>query len=265
MSRVANTFAELAGRRPALIGFLTAGFPDGPTSRRLARVLLSHCDLLELGLPFSDPVMDGPVLQETARVALEGGFRLEDSLRLMSGLREESSRTPLLFMTYYNPVLRRGLSRFAREAAEAGADGVLIADLPWDEGEEWAEEARECGLDNILFVSPTTSEERISSIASAASGFLYCISTLGTTGPREDLAGGLEGYLRRVRAHSSLPLALGIGITTPEQCRRAGELAEGVIVGSALMRPCLEALRTGGDPVAALDAAALSLRRSLEK
>ncbi len=264
MNRVARVFEELRGRRPALIGFLTAGFPDGPTSLLLARVLLSHCDILEVGIPFSDPVMDGPVLQETARMALESGFRLEDSLLLIKNLRNEDIEKPLLFMTYYNPVLRRGPALFAREAAAAGADGVIIADLPREEGGAWLKEARECGLERILFVSPTTSKERIASAAAEASGFLYCISALGTTGARDRLAEGLRDYLCRIREFTDLPLALGIGITTPEQCREAGVLAEGVIVGSAFMRACLEAMRTGEDPAAALDAAAAHMRLSLE-
>jgi tryptophan synthase alpha chain len=263
MSRIASTFAGLRGRRPALIGFVTAGFPDGKTCLRLALALVEHCDILEIGIPFSDPVMDGPVLQETAHLALENGFRLEHALLTLEALRR-SSEKPLLFMTYYNPVFRRGAERFAAEAREAGADGVLVADLPPEEGDEWAEAARMNGLDRVLFASPTTPDERLDRIDALGSGFLYCISTLGTTGPRERLDEGLGAYVERVRSRVRLPLALGIGITTPQHCREAGGLADGVIVGSHFMRSCLEALRRGEDPEPALRRAAAEMRLALE-
>lgn len=264
MSRIDDTFAALRGRRAALVGFVTGGYPSLEGSLDLARTLLRRCDLLEIGLPFSDPVMDGPILQETSRVALENGFRAADTFEMARRLREEGCDKPLLVMTYYNPVLRHGPAPFAEEARGAGLDGAIIPDLPPEEAEDWLAAARASGLDSVPFVAPNTPEARIASNAASGGGFLYCIASLGTTGTRESLSDDLEAYARRVREGSRLPLVLGIGISTPEQCAAAGRLADGVIVASAFLREYIEAGSDGGDPLAAVDALAARMSAALD-
>lgn len=263
MSRIDGVFEALNGRRAALIGYVTGGFPSMEGSLDLARVLLRHCDLLEIGLPFSDPVMDGPILQETSRVALEGGFRAADIFEMARRLRKEGCGKPLLVMTYFNPVFKAGPASFASQARRAGLDGALVPDLPLEEAEDWASALRAEGLDNVTFAAPNTAPERIGRNAAAGSGFLYCIASLGTTGTRERLSGGLEEYTRRVREHSRLPLVLGIGISTPEQCAGAGRLADGVVVASAFLREYRQASGNGGDPLAAVDSLAARMSAAL--
>lgn len=263
MSRIAGTFEKLQGRRAALVGYVTGGFPSLSGSLDLARALLRHCDLLEIGLPFSDPVMDGPILQETSRLALEEGFRPGDVCEMARLLREDGCDKPLLVMTYYNPLLRFGHAAFATQARQAGIDGVIIPDLPPEEAEDWLAAAWAAKLDNIPFVAPNTPPQRIAGNAASGSGFLYCIASLGITGTRERLDDGLEAYAHRVRERASLPLVLGIGISTPRQCAQAGQLADGVVVASAFMREYQRAHDDGGDPLAAVEVLAGSMRASL--
>lgn len=254
MSRIAGTFEKLQGHRAALVGYVTGGFPSTPGSLDLARALLRHCDLLEIGLPFSDPVMDGPILQETSRLALEEGFHPGDVCEMARRLREEGCNKPLLIMTYYNPLLRFGHAAFAAQARQTGIDGVIIPDLPPEEAEDWLAAACAAELDNIPFVAPNTPSERIEGNAAAGGGFLYCIASVGITGTREHLDDGLEAYARRVREHARLPLVLGIGISTPQQCAQAGQLADGVVVASAFMREYQRARDAGGGHPAAAEA-----------
>jgi tryptophan synthase alpha chain len=264
MSRIEETFEALRGRRAALVGYVTGGYPSLEGSLDLARTLLRHCDLLEIGLPFSDPVMDGPILQETSRVALEQGFRAADTFEMARRLRGEGCEKPLLVMTYYNPVLRFGPASFAGEARRAGLDGAIIPDLPPEEAEDWVAAAWAVGLDVVPFAAPNTPDLRIESNAAAGSGFLYCIASLGTTGTREHLSDGLEDYARRVREHARLPLVLGIGISTPEQCAGAGRLADGVVVASAFLREYMQAGSDGSDPLAAVDGLASRMSAALQ-
>jgi tryptophan synthase alpha chain len=268
MSRIAETFEKLQGRRAALVGYVTGGFPSLEGSLDLARALLRHCDLLEIGLPFSDPVMDGPILQETSRLALQEGFRPGDVCEMARRLRQEGCVKPLLVMTYYNPLLRFGHAAFATQARQAGIDGVIVPDLPPEEAEDWLAAAWAAELDNIPFVAPNTPPARIAGNAAAGGGFLYCIASLGITGTREHLDDGLAAYARRVREHASLPLVLGIGISTPQQCAQAGHLADGVVVASAFMREYRCARDAGAEPLAAVEAVetlAGSMRTSLQR
>jgi tryptophan synthase alpha chain len=247
MNRIENAFESLGKGESALIGYATAGFPDKGTSLRIAQALLQHCDLLELGIPFSDPVMDGPVIQESSRRSLEAGTRIKDVMEMVAELRGETDK-PILVMTYYNPVHRTGPRAFAMEAALAGVDGVLIPDLPPEEMEGWREAAEAEGLSTILFASMTTPEERLRRLGRLTQGFLYCIAVKGTTGMRESMSGELNEFMGKARSCSEAPLALGLGISNPEQCRRAGKLADAVIVGSALVKTAMEALDNGDDP-----------------
>lgn len=262
MNRIDKAFREAEGRKALLVGYATAGFPDLETSALIMKALLRHCDILELGMPFSDPVMDGPVIQESSRISLEKGTRPADVLGLARELRSVSEK-PLLLMSYYNPVHRFGPEPFAREAARAGLDGVLLPDLPPEEMDEWKRAASRNGLYTILFASMTSPPKRLARLSGLAEGFVYCIAVKGTTGARDRLAPGLEEFIRRVRAACPLPLALGLGISNPEQCSRAGDLADGVVVGSALVKAATEAWRRGEDPARACGKLAERLASSL--
>lgn len=264
MSRIDNAFRKTEEKSAALIGYAIAGFPDKKTSLSIAASLLKHCDLLELGIPFSDPVLDGPVIQESSHRALESGFRVSDVFDIAGELRAGTEK-PILVMTYYNPVHRLGHASFAAEAAQAGLDGTLIPDLPPEEMAGWKEAADREGLCNVLFASMTTPEERLRSLGKLTQGFLYCFAVKGTTGMRESLAGGLGEFMARTRACCSAPLALGLGISTPEQCRGAAELADGVVVGSALVKAAIDALAEGDDPALHAGDLAAELKRSLAR
>lgn len=262
MSRIDDAFSATKNNGSALIGYATAGFPDRRNCLSIASALLEHCDVLELGIPFSDPVLDGPVIQESSRRALESGFRVGDAFTLAAELREASSK-PILVMTYYNPVHRMGHASFAAEAARAGVDGTLIPDLPPEEMAAWKDAADAEGLSNVLFASMTTPERRLRYLGGLTQGFLYCFAVKGTTGMRESLAGGLEDFMALARACCTAPLALGLGISTPEQCRDASALADGVVVGSALVKAAMDAADRGDDPALEAGRLASQLKDSL--
>lgn len=264
MSRLDALFEGRRGNGAALIGYATAGFPDLGTSLRIAAALLEHCDALELGIPFSDPVMDGPVIQESSRKALEAGLRVGDVFDLAGELRAGTEK-PLLIMTYYNPIHRLGHDRFAAEAARAGLDGALVPDLPPEEMAGWSQAAEGGGLSTVLFASMTTPEKRLRLLGRLTRGFLYCLAVKGTTGSRESLSRGLDDFMARARECCGVPLALGLGISNPEQCRRAAELADAVVVGSALVKAAMEALDAGDDPARRAGDLARELKSSLPR
>ncbi len=261
MNRIDGMFEAARGSGTVLIGYATAGFPDPGTSLRIAGALLEHCDALELGVPFSDPVLDGPVIQEASRRALEVGFRVSWIFDMARELRKTTDK-PLLLMTYYNPVHRMGHLTFAAKAALAGVDGVLIPDLPPEEMAEWKNAAYAYGLSAVLFASMTTPDERLRFLGEITQGFLYCFAVKGTTGIRDSLAEELGPFMARARSCTRVPLALGLGISTPEQCRQAGELAEGVVVGSALVKTAIDAVDEGGDPAPRVGRLAAELKGS---
>ncbi|MCX7828562.1 MAG: tryptophan synthase subunit alpha [Thermanaerothrix sp.] len=230
-----NRLKEIFESRKALIAFVMAGDPDINTSADICSTLESSgADILELGIPFSDPLADGPIIQASGQRSLRTGTTLSSVLDLAETLRN-TVKVPLLLMGYLNPILQCGEERFARRAAEAGIDGVIVADLPFDEGESLRAALDREGLINIPMVSPNSPEKRLQEMGREARGFVYCVSMLGTTGSRKDLHGDMEGYLRRVRRHFSIPTVVGFGISTPERAKRAGALADGVVVGSAIM------------------------------
>lgn len=231
----AFTKARDAGRI-ALIPYLTAGYPSLEQSERLLLALVrGGADLIEIGLPFSDPLADGATIQRASHQALENGVRLADCIALAGRLRQQHGvRVPLLFMGYYNPILRYGLDRFAADAARAGVDGVIVPDLPVEESDDLLAALHAHGRDLIFLVAPTSTDKRIAEIAAHASGFVYCVSLTGVTGKRAALP-DFGPYLARVRAHTDLPLAIGFGISTPEHVRQVAAVADGAIVGSALI------------------------------
>lgn len=235
MSRIAGAFT---GRKsPAFIGFIVAGDPDPTTSLRAAKALIDGgTDILELGVPFSDPVADGPVIQKADERALKAGTTPIVVFDIVRQVRTFSN-VPVVLLTYCNLVLRRGIDRFYREAAEAGVDGILIADMPFEESDEVTGIAARHGIDPIFLVAQTTSNQRIRAIASRAGGYLYLVSVLGVTGARENVDAGSIELLRRVRQHTTLPIAPGFGISAPEHVRTYADAgADGVIVGSAIVR-----------------------------
>jgi len=237
VSRIGERFAALRARSEvALVPFFTAGDPDLPTTRDLVRAAVAEgADAIELGVPFSDPMADGPVLQRSAARALTAGTTLPRILELVAKLRAEIAQ-PIVLFGYYNPFFRYGVERIAADAAAAGADGFLCVDLPPEEAGDLRAAAQAAGLDLIALLAPTTPLARVRTIARAASGFLYFVSLLGVTGARAELPAELPALVRRARAVTSLPLGVGFGVSRPEQAAWIAGFADAVIVGSALAR-----------------------------
>ena len=243
MSRVAAAIdaAEAAGRG-AFVGYLPIGYPDLQTSIDAAVALAeSGADVLELGPPYSDPVMDGVVIQEATQAALAAGFRLRDTF---TAVREIAARTdvPILVMTYWNPVLLYGVDRYADDLLAAGGAGLITPDITPDAAAEWIAASERTGLDRVFLAAPTSTDERLEMIARASTGFVYTVSTMGITGERAELDAAARGLVARLRERGVPRSCVGIGISTPEQVAGVVEYADGAIVGTALVR----ALRDGG-------------------
>ena len=236
MGRLERTFSDLRTRRaPGLVTYATAGDPDADTSVRiLVELARAGADVLEVGVPFSDPRADGPVIQRATERALAGGMTLKGALDVIRRVRAEVE-TPIVLFTYTNPVVRMAPPVFARAAADAGADGVLMLDFPIEEAGTLRAPLVDAGLDPIFLISPTTSDARIQRSGELGRGFLYVISRLGVTGARERLSADLDALVRRVRAQSSLPVALGFGISSPEHVAAVCKSADAAVVGSALV------------------------------
>ncbi len=238
MSRIQKVFESLASRgEGAYIPYVCAGDPDMQFTLRLVDTLVeAGADIVELGLPFSDPVADGPVIQQAMNRSLGSGFRVSDLFDAVSSVRGSHPDLPIVVMTYYNPVLRAGPSQFCSRLAEAGGDAVLVVDLPPEESSELDSAARASGLDTIRLVAPNTDDGRLGSILSSASGFVYAVSVAGVTGSRSELAEASKALLRRVSSASSIPVALGFGISEPAHVSAAMESgAAGVVEGSKLV------------------------------
>ena len=236
-SRLKDRFEQLrAGRRGGLVAYVTAGDPDRDRSLEvLAALARGGADVIEVGVPFSDPLADGPVIQRASERALAAGMTLAGSLDLVRRFRG-SFDTPIVLFTYANPVARMEPATFAREARAAGVDGVLMLDYPVEEAGPLRDTLVGAGLDPIFLISPTTSDERIGRSGELGAGFLYVISRLGVTGTRESLADGVDALLTRVRAHASLPVAVGFGISSPAHVAQACRHADAAVVGSALVQ-----------------------------
>ena len=237
-SRLDATFAALRARRErALVAYFTAGDPSLALTRKLVgEAARRGADVIELGIPFSDPLADGPVIQRATQRALAAGVTLPRVLELVREMRGEVS-APLVFLTYYNPILAFGLKAFCRTSVEAGIDGVIVADLPPEESGPLRAEAMAAGLDLVHLVAPTSTPERMRKIARASEGFVYMVSLTGVTGERTALATEeLAQQLRALRAITTKPVCVGFGIGTPEQAALVGRLADGVVVGSAIVR-----------------------------
>ena len=235
-ARIGNVFAALRARgERALVPYFTAGDPSLPATRELvAEATRRGADLIELGIPFSDPLADGPVIQRATQRALAAGVTLPRVLDLVREIRA-GVPTPILFLTYYNPVLAFGLKAFCRSAVDAGVDGLIVADLPPEEAGPLRAEADPAGLDLVHFVAPTTPAGRMRKIARATGSFIYMVSLTGVTGARAELPPDLDANLRALRGVTTKPVCVGFGIATPAQAALAGRYADGVIVGSAIV------------------------------
>jgi tryptophan synthase alpha chain len=237
MSRISARFAELKKQnRAAFVPFITAGDPDFDTALALLKALPgAGADLIELGIPFSDPMADGPVNQASYLRALASGMTLVKVLDMVRRFRKDDNATPLILMGSYNPVHAYGTARFARDAAEAGIDGFLIVDLPPEEDEVLRAPSSAHGLDVVRFVTPTSDGKRLDTILAGASGYLYYISMAGVTGTKPIEAGDVEDAVEALRARTKLPVTVGFGIKTPEQAGAIARFADGVVVGTAIV------------------------------
>lgn len=236
MSRIAAAFAEPSGEhRKTLIPFISAGDPSlKATERFVLELAEAGAGVIELGVPFSDPVADGPTIQRSTLRALAAGTTLADILALVARLRKKTEAA-LVLMSYYNPILQYGTDRFILDAVSAGVDGVIIPDLPLEEARVFVDRARPAGLDFIPLVAPTSTPERIRQICSIAAGFVYCVTVKGVTGSRQGLPADLDRLVGEIRKHTGLPVALGFGISTAAQAREFAHFCDGVIVGSAIV------------------------------
>ena len=222
--------------RPGLYPFLTAGDPNLDFTRRLIPALAAAgADGFEIGVPFSDPLADGPTIQRASMRSLEGGTTLRSVIDLVAGVRAEAPDPPMVLMTYYNPIIAFGLKEFCAEAARAGADAVIVPDLPPEEAGELFEAMAEVPLEPIFMLAPTSTDARIDLVNRSGGGFIYYVAQMGVTGARDSLASDLGGALERINRVKNRPVAVGFGIKSPEQATEAGALGDGVIVGSALI------------------------------
>lgn len=236
MNRIDETFNQLRGKRAALMPYLPLGYPNIAVSRELIKAAQdAGADVLELGVPFSDPLADGPVIQHATQVALENGMSMTKCLDMVQDARSNGVTIPLVLMGYYNPILRYDLKKFARDAFEVGADGVIVPDLPIEEAEEFQGAAREQDLHVIFLAAPTSDTERLKKIGKESRGFVYLVSLTGVTGVRDGLPAGIAEFVERTREATNKPVCVGFGISTAEHARTVAQIADGVIVGSALV------------------------------
>ena len=256
-TRIGRRFAELArAGELGLVAYITAGDPSlAATQEIVLSAAKAGADVIELGIPFSDPVADGPTIQRASERALRGGTTLAAVIELIAALRKKTE-VPIVLFTYFNPILQMGLETFASRASAAGADGVLVTDLTPEESTEHRATMRAHGLDTIFLAAPTSTDERLQLIAAASSGFLYIISRTGVTGAKDSLPEELPAMVRRARKQTSLPIAVGFGISLPTQVTVLGGIADAVVVGSALVAEIEEAV----SPSAAAAAVAERIR-----
>jgi tryptophan synthase alpha chain len=259
MSRLAETIAaRKAAGSGALIGYLPVGYPDLATSIEAAVALAENgVDAIELGLPYSDPVMDGVVIQKATQAALAAGFRLRDGFEAVAAITARVD-TPVLLMTYWNPVVQFGVDRFADELVAAGGAGLITPDLIPDEAADWLASSERTGLNRVFLAAPSSSDERLRQAVEASRGFVYAVSTMGITGARSDVDAAARGLVARLRSVGATSTCVGLGISTPEQVREVLGYADGAIVGSLLVK----ALADGGVSGVAKSAALLATGKS---
>ncbi|HZQ08061.1 MAG TPA: tryptophan synthase subunit alpha [Anaerolineae bacterium] len=237
MNRLDEKFRELKENgRAALMPYLPLGYPTLEVSRELIRAVChAGADILELGMPFSDPLADGPAIQHATQVALQNGMTMNHSLDMVLDARTRGVTIPLVLMGYYNPILKYGIEKFARDAFEVGADGVIVPDLPIEEADSLQRALHHQDVHLVLLAAPTSGEERLRKIGAATRGFLYLVSVTGVTGERDSLPEGLEEFVLRARAVTDKPICVGFGISNAETAQQVAKMADGVIIGSALV------------------------------
>ena len=239
MSRIETVFANLD--RPALITFIMAGDPDAKVSLDVLKSLPdAGADIIELGMPFTDPMADGPVIQLAGGRALTAGANMNQTLQMVRDFREENDTTPIVLMGYYNPVMQYGAVKFVDDAAEAGVDGLIIVDLPPEEADETLKAAKTKDIDIIRLITPTTTNERLGKIIDGASGFLYYVSITGVTGAASADLNAIKPHIEEIKGQTDIPVAIGFGIKTPEDAKNMGELADAVVVGSSIVNTIAE-------------------------
>lgn len=264
-SRIDARFAQLKAQgRSGLVTFVTAGDPDPTTSARLLKELpAAGADLIELGMPFSDPMADGPAVQAASQRALKAGMTLSATLEQVREFREGDPETPVILMGYYNPIYSYGVEAFLRDASKAGVDGLIIVDLPPEEDEELCLPTIEAGIHWIRLATPTTDDSRLPVVLTNTSGFLYYVSIMGITGTRSASRDAIREAMARLKAHTDLPVAVGFGIKNAEQAREVALYADAAVVGSALVDRVKDKLDADGRPQEGLVEGVLSLVKSL--
>lgn len=237
MERIDNTFSRLRrDGKKAFIAYITAGYPDLRTSEKLALELgRIGVDIIELGIPFSDPLADGPTIQSASQKAIAGGGNFKSILKLAQSIRGKIN-TPLVFMTYYNIVSNYGVRNFVTDSKKAGVDGVIVPDLPPEEASELMRVSRENKFANIFLAAPTSTDKRLKMIAKKSSGFIYYVSLTGVTGARKSLPDDIISHVKRLKSYTDKPICVGFGISSPSQAARIAAVADGIIVGSAIIK-----------------------------
>ncbi len=250
--RIARRFAALAREgRAGLVAFVTAGDPDAATGAAIvARLPAAGADIIELGMPFSDPMADGPAVQAAGLRALKAGQTMVKTLALVRDFRVLDADTPIVLMGYFNPILQYGVERFCGDATAAGVDGLIIVDLPPEEGDALSGPAAAAAIDLIRLVAPTTPEARMPKVVAGASGFIYAVAITGVTGTASAAKEAVAELVARIRRHTDLPIVVGFGINTPAQAAAAAEVADGIAVGSAIVRQVENAIGDDGVPAA---------------
>ena len=258
MSRIEKVF-EKPGKK-ALIAYITAGYTSLEATLKIVPLLAQNgCDIIEIGIPFSDPMADGATIQQASHIALQNGATPQRCLEMAEQLGKQVT-VPLLFMTYYNPVFSYGVERFCRDCRRSGVDGLIIPDLPPDEGMELEAASHKQGLDLVYLLAPTSTQARIKLVAERSQGFIYLVSVAGITGARDSLPADLGAFIGRVRKETASPLCVGFGISTPQQAAQVAGLADGVIVGSQIIK----LMADGGDDFKAVSAFIKELRQALD-
>lgn len=249
LEHINQTFADLrAQKRAALMPYFTLGFPNPAASVDVIEALAkAGADLIELGVPFSDPLADGPTIQHSTQIALDQGMTVRLSFELVRQIRARGVQQPLLLMGYINPLLAYGIERYVAEACSSGADGLIVPDLPMEEASALEAACRASGLALVYLVSPASTPERIAALAARTSGFLYLVSLTGVTGARDALSAGLGDFIDHVRPVARTPLAVGFGISTPQQAQAVANMADGVIIGSALVSAVIKASKAAAE------------------
>lgn len=261
MTRIDTRFAELKREgRAGLVTFITAGDPDYGTSLAILEALpAAGADIIELGMPFSDPMADGPAIQASSQRALAAGQTMKKTLAMVKSFREKDKTTPLVLMGYYNPIYVYPVDRFVADAAQAGADGLIVVDMPPEEDAELRPAAAAAGLNFIRLATPTTDAKRLPAVLANTSGFVYYVSIAGITGTKAPDLAEVESHVGRIKAHTGLPIVVGFGVKTEEQVKALARVAEGVVVGSALVSAIAASLDAAGKATSATERGVLGL------